>query len=131
MNDEVPKFEADSLIANIEENCPYKTSLTIVGANTLTHVSDLDQENICQWYQSTYKYFILWLANKVFVQLFLCLKLISGQLVTSIHMWSKLFDLGVFSVVLRFVFSKISRALLLSDIFFEGGGALNRKIGVL
>ena len=48
VNDEVPKFEADSLVANIEENCPYKTSLTIVGANTLTHVSDLDQENICQ-----------------------------------------------------------------------------------
>ena len=71
MNDEVPKFEADSLVANIEENCPYKTSLTIVGANTLTHVSDLDQENICQWYQS--KQVSLYKNNRMSVSEFFCL----------------------------------------------------------
>ena len=43
VNDEIPRFRVPALLAEVTENSPAKTPLTILGVNNLTEVFDPDQ----------------------------------------------------------------------------------------
>ena len=43
VNDELPRFRSDALVAEIAENAPAKTPLTLIGRDNLTEVYDPDQ----------------------------------------------------------------------------------------